>query len=92
MTASSSSETGIWAGIEFQNVLIIVVSLIAYALLLERLGFLISAFLFLFVLFGAFDSRRWFFSLGVSLITILITYTLFVLVLRVELPSGLLRF
>ena len=68
------------------------VSLVAYALLLEKLGFLITAFLFLFVLFSAFDSRRWFFALGVSLLTISITYTLFVLVLRVELPSGLLRF
>jgi putative tricarboxylic transport membrane protein len=86
------NETGIWSGIEYKNVLIIVVSLVAYALLLEKLGFLISAFLFLFALFSAFESRRWFFALGVSLVTIVITYTLFVLVLRVELPSGLLRF
>jgi len=91
-TSPGTRETGIWAGIEFKNVLIIVVALVAYALLLEKLGFLITAFLFLFVLFSAFDSRRWFFALGVSLVTILISYTLFVLVLRVELPSGLIRF
>jgi len=86
-----TSEAGIWAEIEFKNLLIIVVSLVAYALMLEKIGFLITAFLFLFVLFSLFDSRRWFFALGASLLTVSITYTLFVLVLQVELPSGLLR-
>ena len=90
-TSSGNSEAGIWAEIEFKNILIIVVSLVAYALMLEKIGFLITAFLFLFVLFSLFDSRRWFFALGASLLTVSITYTLFVLVLQVELPSGLLR-
>jgi len=87
-----TDETGIWSGIEYKNVLIIGVSLVAYALLLVKLGFLITAFLFLFVLFSVFDSRRWILTLVVSLITISITYTLFVLILQVELPPGLLRF
>jgi len=87
-----TGDTGIWSGIEYKNVLIIVVSLVAYALLLVKLGFLITAFLFLFVLFSVFDSRRWILTLVVSLITISITYTLFVLILQVELPPGLLRF
>jgi putative tricarboxylic transport membrane protein len=91
-TPRGSPETGIWAGVEFKNVLIIVISLVAYTLLLEKLGFLLVAFLFLFVLFASFDSRGWFFALVVSLVTISITYSLFVLVLGVELPSGLLRF
>ena len=81
----------IWAGVEFKNLLIIVISLVAYALLLESLGFILTAFLFLFLLFATFDSRRWFFALGISSVTICITYILFNVVLRVELPSGLLR-
>ena len=87
-----TDETGIWSGIEYKKVLIIVASLVGYALLLVKLGFLITAFLFLFVLFSVFDSRRWILTLVVSLITISITYTLFVLILQVELPPGLLRF
>ncbi len=90
-TVPGTGETGIWTGVEFRNVLVILIALVAYALLLEKLGFLLTAFLFLFTLFATFDSRRWFFALGVSLITILITFTLFVMVLRVELPQGLLR-
>ena len=90
-TVPGTVEAGIWAEVEFKNVLIILIALVAYALLLERLGFLLTAFLFLFVLFATFDRRKWFFAFGVSLITILVTYALFVMALRVELPSGLLR-
>lgn len=90
-TAPESRGAEIWAGVEFKNVLVIIISLVAYALLLERLGFILTAFLFLFVLFATFDSPRWFFALGVSSVTIFITYILFNVVLRVELPSGLLR-
>lgn len=90
-TVPESRAAEIWAGVEFKNVLIIIISLVAYALLLERLGFILTAFLFLFVLFATFDFQRWLFALGVSSVTIFITYLLFNVVLRVELPSGLLR-
>jgi putative tricarboxylic transport membrane protein len=90
-TVPESRAAEIWAGVEFKNVLIIIISLVAYALLLEKLGFILTAFLFLFVLFATFDFQRWLFALGVSSVTIFITYLLFNVVLRVELPSGLLR-
>jgi putative tricarboxylic transport membrane protein len=90
-TVPESRAAEIWAGVEFKNVLIIIISLVAYALLLEKLGFILTAFLFLFVLFATFDFQRWLFALGVSSVTIFITYILFNVVLRVELPSGLLR-
>lgn len=84
-------EKEIWKGVEFKNVLIILVSLVAYALLLEGLGFLLTTFIFLFILFATFDSRKWLLALGASLLTVLFTYILFVVALRVELPPGLLR-
>jgi putative tricarboxylic transport membrane protein len=90
-TVPGTGEAGIWTGVEFRNVWVILIALVAYALLLEKLGFILTGFLFLFTLLATFDSRRWLFALGVSLITILITFTLFVMVLRVELPQGLLR-
>ncbi len=79
---------GIWSGIDFKNVLITVGSLVAYSLLLEKIGFFIAAFLFLFVLFSLFDSRRWIFALAVSFITVSATYALFALILQVELPPA----
>ncbi len=90
MAASTkNNEPGIWSGIEKKNVVIIVASLIAYVLLLEKVGFLITAFLFLLVLFWVFDPRRWILALGVSALTAAVTYCLFVLILQVELPPGL---
>ncbi len=90
-TNLAAGQRGIWDRGEFKNVLIILISLLAYALLLEWLGFLLTAFFFLFTLFATFDSRRWALAFGGSLLTILITYVLFVVALRVELPPGLLR-
>ncbi len=89
-TAPESRTAEIWAGVEFKNVLIVILSLVADALLLERLGFILTAFLFLFALLATFDSQKWFFALGVSSVTIFVTYLLFNVLLRVELPSGLL--
>ncbi len=88
--SAKNHEPGIWSGIGIKKVLFIVASLVAYSLFLEKLGFLITTFLFLLVLFWAFDPRRWILALGVSLLTAALTYTLFVLVLQVELPAGLL--
>ncbi|HSR11865.1 MAG TPA: tripartite tricarboxylate transporter TctB family protein [Thermodesulfobacteriota bacterium] len=87
--SAGKGEPGIWSGIEKKNVVIIVAALIAYALFLEKAGFLLTAFLFLLVLFWVFDPRRWILALGVSLLTAAVTYTLFVLILQVELPPGL---
>lgn len=85
------AEKGIWAGIESKNILLILISLIAYALLLEKVGFFIIASLFLFVLFKTFDAKKWYATLAISLVTVLIIYVLFVMALKVELPPGLIQ-
>lgn len=90
-SASRSKEPGIWAGIEFKNVLLILAGLFSYAMLLEKIGFLMMAFIFLFILFSAFDSRKWLFALLVSSVVVSITYFLFGVVLKVDLPKGLFR-
>ena len=82
-------EKGIWTGIEAKNILLILISLIAYALLLEKVGFFIIASLFLFVLFKTFDAKKWYSTLAISLVTVTLIYVLFVMVLGVELPPGL---
>jgi putative tricarboxylic transport membrane protein len=88
-TAGAPGAPGIWQEVEPKNVLILLISMIGYALLLEKLGFLLTAFLFLFILFATFDSRRWFFAFAASFLTILFTYLLFVVALKVELPHGI---
>jgi putative tricarboxylic transport membrane protein len=74
------------------NVILVLVSLFAYALLLPSLGYLITTFglmVFLFSLIG--KPRLW--IQGVSaLITVLATYIIFYVWLDVRLPKGILGF
>jgi len=82
----------LWGGKRWSNVILILVSLFAYALLLPRLGYLITTFglmVFLFSLIGR--PRLW--VQGVSaLITVLATYIIFYVWLNVQLPKGILGF
>jgi len=79
-------------GKKWSNVILVLVSLFAYALLLPRLGYLITTFglmVFLFSLIG--KPRLW--IQGVSaLITVLATYIIFYVWLDVRLPKGILGF
>jgi putative tricarboxylic transport membrane protein len=65
--------------------------LVGYMLLLEKLGFLITSFLFLFVLFLIGNPRR---RLFIFLFSVLVTfgaYLIFSILLQVPFPSGFLR-
>ena len=82
----------LWKGKKWSNVILVLVSLFAYALLVPGLGYLITTFglmVFLFSLIG--KPRLW--IQGVSaLITVLATYIIFYVWLDVRLPKGILGF
>jgi|SRR4030042_1897274 len=82
----------LWKGKKWSNVILVLVSLFAYALLVPGLGYLITTFglmVFLFSLIG--KPRLW--IQGVSaLITVLATYIIFYVWLNVQLPKGILGF
>jgi len=62
-------------------------ALLAYALLLERLGFPVTTFLLLILLFRAAGSKRWRSALIASALTVLLTYGLFTF-LGIRFPAG----
>jgi putative tricarboxylic transport membrane protein len=68
-----------------------VISLIAYALLMETLGFLITTTLLLITLFKGMGSKKWSSVVLASVLTSLITYFAFTY-LRLRLPMGILWF
>jgi len=82
----------LWKGKEWDKVILTLTSLLIYALLLPRLGYLITTFglmAFLFSLIGR--PRLW--IQGVSaLITMLVTYIIFYVWLKVQLPKGIFGF
>jgi putative tricarboxylic transport membrane protein len=67
-------------------------SLLVYALVLERLGFLLATFALLVFFFGALQRQRWFVAVGGSLVTSVAAYVVFKLWLGVNLPGGLWSF
>jgi hypothetical protein len=75
-----------------KNILIVICSLIFFALVLETLGYLISMGLFIFVLFKIRAPKKWvaplMWSIGVSFST----YFLFTIFLKCNFPRGILNF
>jgi hypothetical protein len=78
----------LWSGAQGKTkVLYILLALVAYGLLLERLGYTLTIFiLFLFLLKG----HKWKFVIGWSLIASVGSYVLFHIALHVELAQGFL--
>jgi putative tricarboxylic transport membrane protein len=81
----------IWSGIQFRKLIIVVASLLGYWLFLEKIGFILTTFLLLLILFKTVDAQRWRSVFTASVLTVVAIYIIFVIVLRVELPSGLWR-
>jgi len=63
-------------------------TLIGFALVLERLGFLLSTFLLMVCLLRAIEAQSWGKVMAVAFATSLITYGLFAWLLSVPLPAG----
>jgi len=66
-------------------------SLLLYALLLPRLGYLLTTFLFMAVLFSVYARRKWWVVGSASLLVIALTYLVFHHWLKVQFPVGIFR-
>lgn len=74
----------------YKKVILVVVALFAYALLLEPLGFILTTFLTMTLLFRSAGFKRWIIAAAYSGVVVLITYFLFTY-LGVRFPPGILR-
>lgn len=72
---------------DVKRFLIILVAVILYALLLEKIGFVISSFLFLLISFQTMERGNWIKSIVISLGYSFIIYFVFVDVLKGSLPA-----
>lgn len=70
------------------NLILVLAALTAYAFLLDILGFLITTFLLMFFLFKVMGAMRWAWAIGGSIIFSVISYWIFYLWLKVQLPKG----
>ncbi len=78
-----------------QNMLkiaLVLISVFLYALLMETLGFIpVTLLLFIFLL-GVIEKKRWFFTIFVGVGVTVISYLIFEIWLKSQLPKGLLEF
>ena len=66
------------------------VTLVGFALVLERLGFLLSTFLLMVLLLRAIEPQAWPKVIAVALVTALVAYAIFGWLLGIPLPAGVL--
>lgn len=75
-------------GVFWKNAMIILVSLLAYALLLFPLGFVITTTLFIAFLLRAIVPQRWSVVIACSILTAAASYLIFEVWLKAQLPRG----
>lgn len=73
------------------RILLVAVSLFGFTELLEVLGFLPCTFLFIGFLLKVVERRGWGFSLAVSLLVSIVSYVVFDILLKAQLPAGILE-
>jgi len=85
-------QESIWAGTQWKRLLLVLGALLAYSFLFDILGFILCTFLLMVFLFRAVEPTKWWVAILSSLSTLLISYGVFNLWLKVPFPSGILGF
>ncbi len=85
---SERKESFWWREIRWYKIVGTVLALLAYALILEWLGFLFVTFLLMFFLLKSIGSQTLKLSLGMTILITLSAYLLFKVLLKVQLPIG----
>jgi putative tricarboxylic transport membrane protein len=76
----------------FRKILFALVALFAFVVALEYAGYLLTTFLFMFFVVRLMEPRGWRITTLLALLTAVLSYMLFVVLLEVQLPKGLLGF
>ena len=77
---------------DFQKPGWVMATLLFYTLLLNKLGFILTTFITLLMLNKIAGLGKWTTVLFFSVVTVMVTYVLFVVILNVQMPSGWWRF
>ena len=74
------------------RMLVVFFALLAYFLLLEYLGFVVASFLLMAFLFLSVARQKWYFAVASAVVCIGLSYLLFDVILKSNLPKGVLGF
>jgi putative tricarboxylic transport membrane protein len=76
----------------FRKILFALAALIAFGVVMEYAGFLLTTFFFMLFVTRIMEPKRWRFVTVLAFLTAVLSYLLFVVLLEVQLPKGLLGF
>jgi len=82
----------LWSGVNWQRSLIIVLAILGFILALEKLGFFLTGFLLMFLLFKWVEKLSWTKAIFIPGLVLGLTYLIFDVFLKATLPRGLLGF
>ena len=74
-----------------KKILLAVVALVAYGIVIEYAGFFLTTLFFMLFVLRLMETR-WFFIAWLALATAVVSYLLFVVLLELQLPKGMLGF
>lgn len=78
--------------LNWRKIVLVLLALLLYAFVLERLGFVLTTFLLLSFLLGLIEGTHWGKSFGVAGAAALASYAIFELWLKIRLPHGIFGF
>lgn len=78
----------LWAGMNWSKSIILILGLSAYTLIFSYIGFLASTTALLLLLLKTIDPMGWIEAIGESLLASLISFAVFDLWLKIQLPRG----
>jgi len=82
----------LWVEVNWHRPLIILLVTLGFILILERLGFILSGFLAMFIIFKWVERMSWGKSIMIPVVTLSLTYLVFGFLLKSNLPKGILGF
>jgi len=74
------------------KIVFVLISLFLYALLMEKVGFILVTLLLFIFLLGVIEKKRWLFTIFASIAVTVVAYLIFEIWLKSQLPKGLLGF
>ncbi len=88
-----SEEAGIHpvGKLNIRKMILVMISVLLYALLMEKLGFIPTTFLLFIFLLGVVEKKKWFFTISTSVSVTVLTYLVFEIWLKSQLPKGFLE-
>ncbi len=88
--AEAGEMGAIWAGIPWRKIVSVLAALFVYAYAFTPLGFILTTVLLLIFLFKAVEPLRWSWAVFGAVVSTLAVYGVFRLLLKCQLPQGLL--